>query len=153
MIMIMLCVVLLVIGQIMIQIKGDFDAVELVGFSILYWFGGLFIAFLICLAIIPLTGGLMRGYSEGVREGYVTKISEKGIIWKTYEAQIQVGTGEMAALQSPFEFSIPKDNKELYQTVQKNLGKKVNIEYIGWLSMPYWVGSSNVELTKIKEKV
>lgn len=156
MFMIMLCVVLLLIGQFAIIrfFKKDkySDFGECIMFSVFHWFIGIFVAFFLCCALIPATGGLLRGYSEGVREGYVTKISEKGIIWKTYEAQIQVGTGEMTALQSPFEFSVPKGNKALYQDIQKNLGKKVVIEYVGWLIAPYWIGSSNIELTNIKGK-
>jgi hypothetical protein len=150
MLIIILCLIVLVVGQVLIIIKSDDLFETIIGSIILYLLGGI-VAFCICISFIPMTGGLYRGYSEGNREGYVTKISERGIIWKTWEAQIQVGTGEMAALQSPYEFSIPKDKKELYLTIRDSLGKKVNIEYTQWLLMPYWVGSSGVELTSIKQ--
>lgn len=117
--------------------------------SILLWTVGPFVAFILCLFLIPATGGMLSGYSEGVREGYITKFSEKGFIWKTYEAQIQVGTGELAALQAPFDFSIARYNP-LYLKVQENLGKKVRIKYNEWFIMPYKIGSSGYELTDIQ---
>ena len=156
MFIILLCVVLLLIGQgviIYYAKKNSYNTLfDYIMPSVFYWLCVPFVAFFICLLVVPMTGGLMRGYSEGIREGYITKISDKGLIWKTYEAQIQVGTGEMAELQAPFAFSIPEDNKELYNTIQKNLGKKVNIEYTQWLLMPYQIGESGIELTKVTSK-
>lgn len=157
MFLLIICIILLLVGQGMIinfTIKENNSIFESVFTSLIYWMVGLFVSFVICAVFIPMTGGLMRGYGEGIREGYITKISDKGVIWKTYEAQIQVGTGEMAALQKPFEFSIPKNNKELYNSIKENIGKKVNIEYTQWLLMPYQIGDSDIELTKvtIKEK-
>lgn len=95
----------------------------------------------------------MRGYSDGTREGYITKVSEKGIYWKTIEGQIQVGTGEMAALQNPFDFSIPKHRKDLQEAITQNLGKKVRINYIQWLIMPYSIGDSGYEVVSIEPVV
>lgn len=98
--------------------------------------------------IIALTEGLLPEYSTGVREGYLTKVSIKGIIYKTNEAQIQVGTGEMAALQEPWAFSIP--DQELNEKAGKLLGKRVRIHYNQWLIAPYWLGETNNILTKIE---
>ena len=148
MFVIILCVLILVGLQILIAFQDKFF--DKLMTSMFLWMIGPFIAFLLCLPLIPVTGGMLRGYSDGTREGFVTKLSEKGIVWKTYESQIQVGTGDMAALQTPFEFSVPKSNKELYDKVKENLGKKVRVEYIEWFVMPYWVGSSGYELTNIQ---
>lgn len=99
--------------------------------------------------IIQSTTGLYPGYSQGVREGYLVKISEKGMIFKTWEGQIQIGTGQQAALQEPFSFSIAKTRKDLYEFVQTNLSAKVRIEYSEWICMPWRIGESGYEVISI----
>ena len=117
--------------------------------SVLLWCFGWMPVGLIVYALICVYGGLLPGYSEGTRAGFLTKISEKGVIFKTWEAQIQVGTGDMAALQAPFAFSIPRNRKDLYQTATANLGEKVNVKYSEWVVMPYVMGESGYEATTI----
>ena len=95
-------------------------------------------------ATIGLTSGLMPDYSEWMRDGYITKISKKGVIWKTWEGQMQIGTGEMAAIQAPFEFTATSD--EMAVKVQAAIGKKVLLSYREWLVMPFRVGDSGYEL-------
>lgn len=94
--------------------------------------------------------GLLPGYSEGVREGYVTKLSKKGVLWKTWEGQLQVGTGELAAIQEPYHFSVV--GGEMADQVRSMLGKKVTIHYREWLVMPWSRGSSGNEVVKIEAK-
>lgn len=100
------------------------------------------------LTIVPMTTGCIENYSTGEREGYVTTLLvEKGVYWKTNEAQIQVGTGDMAALQEPFDFSI--DDDKLLEEIKQSMGKKVRIEYIQWLVLPYKKGESDYLLTAV----
>ena len=108
MFLIILCLAILIGLQILIATRDRYF--EKFATSIFLWTIGPFVASLLCIFLIPATGGMLSGYSEGIREGYITKFSEKGIIWKTYEAQIQIGTGELAALQAPFAFSIERHN-------------------------------------------
>ena len=105
------------------------------------------VLFVLSIFLIPLTGGLCEDYSQGERVGYFTKISKKGIFWKTWEIKIQVGTGEMAALQSPHSFSTLDDR--LAREILKNLGGKARVHYSGWLVMPFCKGSSGYTITKI----
>lgn len=65
-----------------------------------------FVLVILSCIVLALTSGFVPSYSTGSREGYVTKISVKGLIFKTYEGQLQVGTGEMSALQEPWDFSV-----------------------------------------------
>lgn len=118
--------------------------------SLLWWLLAVPVIGLSCYPAIRCDGGLIRGYSDGVREGYITKVSDKGVVWKTWEGQIQVGTGEMAALQQPFDFSIPKNKRDLYEAAMVNLGKRVRITYVEWLLIPYSVGSSGYEVVSIE---
>ena len=105
------------------------------------------VGFLIGIPLACATGGMIPDYSNGVREGYITKLSKKGVIWKTWEAEMQIGSGEMSALQSPFAFSIKDD--EMAESVRKNLSKKVTLEYRQWLLMPYQIGGSGYEATAL----
>jgi hypothetical protein len=102
------------------------------------------------LYFIPLagaTGGFWPDYSTGTREGYITKVSVKGAFWKTNEAQIQVGTGEMAALQEPFSFSI--SDPAMAELVNSYLGDRVRIEYTQWLIQPYSLGETPYDCVSI----
>lgn len=97
--------------------------------------------------IVGVTGGLLPGYSTGEREGYITKISHRGVIWKTWEGQIQVGTGNMAALQEPWGFSVVEE--EILSEIQENLGNRVRVTYKEWLMQPFNRGSSGYEITSV----
>jgi len=146
-----ICLCVLIIGQIIFLMKNDDDGLATCLLSILYWIIGLVLAFGVIQVLIPARDGLMRDYSIGTREGFVTKISETGIFWKTYEAQMQIGTGDMSALQAPFNFSVPKNKPELYIKLQSYQGKKVMIKYSQWLMMPFRIGSSSHELLDIEK--
>ncbi len=122
------------------------------GFAIM----GLLIYLLVVgIAILPIgnaaiqaTTGLLEGYSKGERVGFFTKTSHKGVFWKTYEVQIQVGTGEMAALQSPHPFSVA--DEKLVKEIRENLGRKARVHYNQWYLLPYRLGDSNYLITKIE---
>jgi len=135
--------------------------------ALVYWFGStrddpadgllfvLFCAVLISVCAIPFTifvcrftSGLNANYSDGERIGFVTKTSNKGIIWKTNEIQIQVGTGEMAALQEPHPLSVP--SAELMRDIESHIGRKGKFHYREWLIMPYYVGDSGYEVTSVE---
>ena len=98
--------------------------------------------------IIAATGGLWDGYSTGERIGFITKASVKGIVFKTNEIQIQVGTGDMAALQEPQSLSVP-DN-QLYAEIVDNLGKRGRFQYDEWLIQPYSHGESGYDVTGVE---
>ena len=115
--------------------------------TFLVWIGLAFVC------ILPLhCEGLYRGYSVGERTGYITKIADKGIIWKTIEGQIQVGTGNMSALQAPFDFTIRKSRPDLIALADSvgTSNVKIKLHYVQWLVMPYYVGSSGYEVDSIE---
>lgn len=95
-----------------------------------------------------MTSGAMPEYSRGQRIGYVTKVSHKGVIWKTWEIEVQMGAGEQAALQAPHRFSGGMiDTFDL----KSYMGKRVVVDYREWLVLPYSIGSSGYEILDIKE--
>lgn len=115
-----------------------------------------FMAFLICVAVcgiifyplIALTGGLAEGYAIGTADGYLTQLCLEGVIFKTYEGQIQIGTGKLAALQAPGKFSVSDTN--IKDQIEKNLGKKVRLTYKEWIIMPFRVGRSGYEVIDVE---
>ena len=93
--------------------------------------------------------GLLPGYSTGARTGYVTKLSQKGIIFKTWEGEMQLGVGQMASLQEPYKFSIrdPELLEQLQTVAGKN--KRVTLSYREWLIQPMRYGDTTYEITGV----
>lgn len=98
--------------------------------------------------IIKTTTGILPNYSNGIRIGYIIKISNKGLIFKTNEGELQLGTGNQASLQEPFRFSVKDENT--LKVIQNNIGNKVELTYNQWLKMPYRIGESSYEINSIK---
>lgn len=126
--------------------KNSFEA-EIV------WMVGLLITFFTLLVIATVgfgLEGLMSEYSVGERNGYITKISEKGVVFRTHEGELQLGVGQQASLQEPFTFSV-SDHKVLKQ-IQDAAGKnqRIKLHYRQWLVMPWRVGDSGYEITKVE---
>jgi len=84
-------------------------------------------------------------YSDGVKSGTLTKITKKGLIFKTYEGQLNLGgmvsNGDGGMVANVFNFSI-KDEK-LFKELQANQNSRVALKYNQYLNVPITVGSSN----------
>lgn len=91
--------------------------------------------------------GLLPNYSDGTREGYIVKVSNKGFICKTVEAEMQTGTGNMAALSDPFDFTII--DKNLIAKLSEYQGKKVRLHYNAYLMRQACKSDTGVIVDKI----
>ncbi len=112
------------------------------------------IAFLLIFipsTIMPLTGGLMKSYGVINQVGYLTNFSESGIIWKTYEGELQKGVGEQATAERSFKFSVT--DKNVIEKLQPYLGSKhrLQLKCRQWICMPYSRGDTDREVVEIKE--
>ena len=90
-------------------------------------------------------------YSEGSRAGQLIKISKKGVVFKTYEGQLNTGGFQMAeGIQGNiWEFSVIDD--EVLKQFDKLEGKKVKVYYKErYKSMP-WVAKTNYIVKQIQE--
>ncbi len=94
------------------------------------------ILFVILLVIIAIAAFLYWGtYEEGVMAGKIIRISQKGVIFKTYEAKL--GLESFGALKgtSPiaetFDFSVERRNKELIRQLEEAAltGERVNVHF------------------------
>ena len=136
---------IVVIGvAVFIYIREGLEVSLLIAFFIVALF------FILSFSIYGITTGLGQQYSIGKRTGFITKLSHKGVIWKTYEGEMQIGTGDISSLQTPVQFSIV--DKEILAIVEKSLGKKVTIHYEEWLIMPYRIGNSGYEVVNIEKE-
>jgi len=69
---------------------------------------------------------LSYSYSTGERAGYVQKLSQKGWLCKTWEGELAMANlpGTMPEI---FNFSVRNDR--VAHLLQKNIGKRVTIDY------------------------
>lgn len=88
---------------------------------------------IILLLIVVTFAGCVEQYSNGERIGVITRFSQKGVIWKSWEANLNVTQTGMNTSGEPFEFSVDnnKVNNELVNTLDSaaNKGWKVKVIY------------------------
>ncbi|NPA42682.1 MAG: 6-phosphogluconate dehydrogenase [Chlorobi bacterium] len=101
--------------------------------------------FLIWLIVILVAlGGLLYAfnyyvpYSEGYRSGKLIKISRKGIIFKTWEAELSLGIGH----DQRWAFSIEPKEKEIRRKLIEWQGKNVRVNYIERFWKIPWLGET-----------
>ena len=90
-------------------------------------------------------------YSEGTRAGYLIKVSRKGVVWKTFEGQLNMGgvqTNDSGLTGNIWDFSIPK--KADYQTIQTQEGQYVKLHYREVYKAMPWQGKTNYFVTKVE---
>lgn len=88
---------------------------------------------LLLIGLVSLTLiGCSENYSNGERIGFVTKFSQKGLIWKSWEGELNLTQTGMNT-SSTFDFSIDNDNqKEEHVKLLDSaatLGWKVKVRY------------------------
>ena len=114
---------------------------------------------IIAIAIIigPFLGIGSPSYSEGNRVGTITKFSHKGLIFKSYEGEMNLGgfksktdeDGGSSVVANVFEFSVrdPKIVEQLDSAM--TVGKRVELQYSEHLWAPYDLHTSYI-ITGVK---
>jgi hypothetical protein len=120
-----------------------------------HFFRNLFIIFLILLA--GITALLYFGiYDQGVRAGNVVRISKKGIMFKTYEGQLDLQSFGALKGVSPFaetfDFSVEKSKPEVIRELEAVAlsGERVNLHYIKRYSKFPWRGETKYFITGVE---
>jgi hypothetical protein len=114
---------------------------------------------IIALLVVLLLGFLgfygvsSMNYSDGNRAGYLIKISRKGVLFKTYEGQLNLGgtqSGDVTAIvgNQMWEFSVA--NKEVYEELTKYEGKKVSLHYKQKMRSFWWQGDTDYFVDKVE---
>ncbi len=117
-----------------------------------FWILGI----VLILAIGWITFLYYGTYSEGVRAGTVIKLSRKGVIFKTWEGQLNIrsfgAVNSNNNLSEVFEFSIESDQEQIIQTLQEVSlsGERVNLHYIERYRTLPWRGSTKYFITQVE---
>jgi hypothetical protein len=115
------------------------------------------------LLITVLLGGIIvfsftywAVYDEGVRAGNVLRISKKGIIFKTYEGQLNLQTfgalkGANPIMES-FDFSVDAESTDVVKDLEAVAlsGERVNLHYVKRYYTFPWRGDTKYFITKVE---
>ncbi len=95
-------------------------------------------------------------YDEGIRAGNVLRISKKGMLFKTYEGQLNLQTFGALKGTSPmmesFDFSVESSNEQVIRDLQEVAlsGERVNLHYIKRYKIFPWRGDTKYFITRVE---
>ena len=132
------------------QMKYGYERVEQRGMTA--WQKLVLQAIAVAMLIIGVIGwvlmnGIAPNYSNGERSGVVTKISKKGLIFKSWEAEMLIALPADSGTVVPEKFAFNVDPSAV-QAVQKAAasGKRVALTYRQWLLSPIRIDHDHVAL-------
>jgi hypothetical protein len=88
--------------------------------------------------------------SDGSRVGMLYKISRKGVAFKTYEGQLQLGGATIMNQQSTWEFSAK--NEAVYNQLQQMESKQVKCYYKQLVHAFVWQGETDYIVYKVEQE-
>lgn len=98
-------------------------------------------------------------YDEGVRAGNVVRISKKGVIFKTYEGQLNLQSfgalkGSSTPFAETFDFSVEQGKSEVIRELEAVAlsGERVNLHYIKRYSKFPWRGETKYFITSVERE-
>jgi hypothetical protein len=97
-------------------------------------------------------------YDEGVRAGNVVRISKKGVVFKTYEGQLNLQSfGAMKGVSpfmETFDFSVEKNKPEIISELEAVAlsGERVNLHYIKRYTKFPWRGETKYFITGVERE-
>jgi hypothetical protein len=126
-----------------------------------FYFG--FIAFLAVAALIigvftiKCSGGANLEYATGSRSGVVQKISKKGMIWKTWEGELNLGyntassdgNGHTTIAPAIFRFSVESEDVAREVQAAAESGKRVTLEYVHYFLRGYDKGGTSYDVVGV----
>lgn len=92
-------------------------------------------------------------YSDGIKSGSLMKVTTKGIIFKTKEADINLGglkkDSEGHMTPNIESYTIIEDS--IYNQLQSKMdnGQPVTVEYREVFQMPFWIGTGSRIIVKV----
>ena len=113
---------------------------------------------LVILAIVGILGAIVFGAagggcttSEGFRDGFVQKVSHKGICWTTNEGEMaqECVRGSGAGVSNVWAFSCP-DNDVFKQIEALNAKDFVRLHYKEKMWQWWWVGDTHYRIVKVE---
>jgi hypothetical protein len=96
-------------------------------------------------------------YEEGIMAGKVLRISQKGMIFKTYEGKISLESFGALKGVSPvaetFDFSVEKSEKEVIQSLEQVAlsGERVNLHFVKRYWAFPWRGDTKYFIIRVEK--
>ncbi len=118
-------------------------------FPMLFWF---FVSLILIAILVPvigcMTGGIYKNYSDGTRTGVVVKLSHKGLFFKSWEGNMNVGSasinGQGMMVPVIWEFSVQSDSIDTDLQKAVNNGQSVTLHYHQYLVGPIQLSTDYV---------
>ncbi len=115
-----------------------------------------FLAMTIILGIAVFSFLYWATYESGIMAGKVLRISEKGMIFKTYEGKLNLETFGALKGASPiaesFDFSVEKKETEVIKTLEEVAlsGERVNLKFKKRYAQFFWRGETKYFVTEVE---
>lgn len=87
-------------------------------------------------------------YSEGVRSGELIKISNKGVVFKTWEGEISQGISGAQI----FPFSVLTRDQDVIHKLEEYQGQYVKLTYVERYATFFWLGDTKHFVTKVEKE-
>ncbi len=92
-------------------------------------------------------------YSEGTRAGQLVKVSYKGVVFKTFEGQLNLGglqsTPQGGVIGNTWDFSTAK--RSVFEELSRMEGKQVKLHYRQRYRVFAWQGDTPYFVYKVEE--
>ncbi len=92
-------------------------------------------------------------YSEGTRSGNLIKVSTKGVVFKSFEGELNLGGVRMLEGLEGNIWSFTILNDDVAQGVKEFEGKRVKVYYKERYKTMPWSGDTNYIVTDIEELI
>ncbi|MEO1256291.1 MAG: 6-phosphogluconate dehydrogenase [Bacteroidota bacterium] len=94
-------------------------------------------------------------FSSGYRAGTPIKVSHKGVLFKTWEGQLNVGgltNSAQGAIPTTWEFSIESNNVEVREKIEEAItkGKRVKLNYEEKFVKFFWKGDTKYFVKEVE---
>jgi len=105
------------------------------------------IAVVLILLIATFAFFNFANFSSGYRAGTPIKVSHKGVLFKTWEGQLNVGgitNSAQGAIPTTWDFSIADGNTEVREKIEEAItkGKRVKLNYEEKFVKFFWKGDT-----------
>lgn len=92
-------------------------------------------------------------YSEGSRTGYLVKFSHKGLLFKTYEGELNLGgmnAGTNSVMNNLWDFSVKSKDEAAIDSLKKYEGHTIKVYYTEPLRKFFWQGETGYFVNKVE---
>lgn len=117
----------------------------------------LIVAALVVLILLGLGYYLFGNYSDGYRAGTVIKLSRKGLIFKTYEGELNLGmgihdAGSSVSVSNLWNFSVKSSDTECLAMLDSAMlsGKRAKLHYREKFVAVPWRGDTKYQVYKVE---